>query len=74
MKSVVYGGERGFSVVLLLLVSLFIIKTKVPFLKNITKMMYNLEEEKIECVLGNKDFGFWQGKKADNVGYGLIFL
>ena len=27
--------------------------------------MYNLEEEKIECVLGNKDFGFWQGKKAD---------
>ena len=29
-------------------------------------MMYNLEEEKIECVL-DKDFGFWQGKKADNV-------
>ena len=28
--------------------------------------MFYLDEEKIECALGNKDF-FWQGKKAENV-------
>ena len=29
--------------------------------------MYNLDEEKIECALGNKEFWFWQGKEAENV-------
>ena len=31
--------------------------------------MINLDEEKIECTLGNRDFCFWQGKKAENVFY-----
>ena len=34
--------------------------------------MFILEEEKIECALGNKEFCFWQGKKAKNVMF--IFL
>ena len=34
--------------------------------------MFNLEEEKIECALGNKEFCFWQDKKAKNVMF--IFL
>jgi len=29
------------------------------------KKMYNLDEEKIECAHGYKEFCFWQGKKAD---------
>ena len=27
--------------------------------------MYNLDEEKIECALGNKEICFWQGKRAE---------
>ena len=34
--------------------------------------MSNLDEEKIECALGNKELGFWQDKKADNVVF--LFL
>ena len=34
--------------------------------------MFNLDEEKIECALGNKEFCFWQGKKAENVVF--LFL
>ena len=26
--------------------------------------MFNLDEEKIKCALGNKEICFWQGKKA----------
>ena len=29
--------------------------------------MFNLDEEKIECPLGDKEFCVWQGKKAENV-------
>ena len=29
--------------------------------------MFNLHEEKVECALGNNEFCFWQGKKAENV-------
>ena len=31
------------------------------------KKMYSLDEEKIECALGNGEIWFWQGKKAENV-------
>ena len=34
--------------------------------------MSNLDEEKIESAVGNKELGFWQGKKADNVVF--LFL
>jgi len=41
--------------------------------------MFNLDEEKIECALGNKEFGFWLGKKIENVVFlilasGFIYL
>ena len=39
--------------------------------KNI-KNMFNLDEEKTECALGNKKLCFWQGKKAENVVF--LFL
>ena len=29
--------------------------------------MFNLHGEKIECALGNEDFCFWNGTKAENV-------
>ena len=32
----------------------------------IIKKMHNHDEEKIECALGNMEFCFWQGKKAEN--------
>ena len=35
-------------------------------MKNLKKI-FNLDEEKIECALSNKEFCFWQGKKAENV-------
>ena len=36
------------------------------------KKMHDLDEEKIECALGNKEFCFWQGKKAENAVF--LFL
>ena len=35
---------------------------------------YNLDEEKIECALGNKELCFWQGKKAKNVVFLYLML
>ena len=29
--------------------------------------MFNQDEGKIECVVGNREMGFWPGKKAENV-------
>ena len=29
--------------------------------------MFNLDEEKIECTLGNRALAYWHGKKAENV-------
>ena len=31
--------------------------------------MFNQDEGKIECAVGNREMGFWPGKKAEN---GLI--
>ena len=36
--------------------------------------MFNLDEEKIECALGNKEFCFWQGKKAENVLFFISYV
>ena len=30
-----------------------------------TKKMYNQDEEKMECAVGNREMGFWQCKKAE---------
>ena len=30
------------------------------------KKMFNIDEEKIECEFGNREFCFWQCKKAEN--------
>ena len=43
----------------------------VAYKTNDEKKMYNLDGEKIECALGNKEF-FWPGKKADKVVF--LFL
>ena len=34
--------------------------------------MYNLEEEKIECPVGNKKICFWNGEEFENVVF--LFL
>ena len=31
------------------------------------KKMFNQDEGKIECAVGNREKGFWPGKKAENV-------
>ena len=36
--------------------------------------MFILDEEKIECALGHKEYGFWQGKKTKNFGIRCINL
>ena len=36
--------------------------------------MFNLDEEKIECALGNKEFCFWQGKKVENVLFFISYV
>ena len=44
--------------------------TECEQLKNLvlySKKMFNQDEGKIECVVGNREMGFWQGKKAENV-------
>jgi hypothetical protein len=33
----------------------------------ILKKMFNLDEEKMECAVGNREMGFWQYKKAEIV-------
>ena len=35
------------------------------------KMKHDLDKAKISCTVGNKEYCFWHGKKAENV---LIFL
>ena len=32
-----------------------------------TKKMFNQDEGKIKCAVGNREMGFWLGKKAENV-------
>jgi len=32
-----------------------------------TKKMFNQDEGKIECAVGNREMGFWLGKKAEIV-------
>jgi len=32
-----------------------------------TKKMFNQDEGKIECAVGNREMGFWQYKKAEIV-------
>ena len=36
--------------------------------------MFNLDEEKIEYALGNKELCFWQGKKAENVVFCILYV
>jgi len=31
------------------------------------KKMFNQDEEKMECAVGNREMGFWQYKKAEIV-------
>ena len=41
--------------------------TTFKFFKTNLEKILNLDEENIECALSNKEFCFWQGKKAENV-------
>ena len=34
--------------------------------------MFNPDEEKIECAIGNSEFCFWQGKKAENAVFLIL--
>ena len=36
--------------------------------------MFNLDEEKIEYALGNKELCFWQGKKAENIVFCILYV
>ena len=38
------------------------------------KKMFNLDEEKIEYALGNKELCFWQGKKAENIVFCILYV
>ena len=35
-------------------------------LRKSVKKINNLDEEKFECTVGNKEICFWHGKKAEN--------
>ena len=41
-------------------------------LKKRVKKMFNQDERKTECAVGNREMGFWQGKKAENIFISLL--
>ena len=40
---------------------------KMITLRHTRKKMFNQDEEKMECAVGNREMGFWQGKKIEIV-------